>query len=303
MSDSSARSNRPRQLVYPYQISSDPKIGRYYYEKFSGNPLSFLQSSSLPVMPTAPIAQGTTVNMHTGKGQPWEWFTTTAQSLAPTWSATNGVEIALDQVDNESVELVPGGNNASNPLAFVAGTDPNFFFRAKFKIADADGMDQFGIGFRKQEAFAVPTSFLTTGDGIYTDFFLLGFAATVANPNGVRTSSDLNNGGSATVSAINFTWADNEVHELQLRVIGRKPYVYINGVLAGDSVSKDGDGASITAQQTVSGPSFTFDDGDTLVPFIFCRQDAALSPVYLREIEIGFLRDVGKDKNSENKGE
>lgn len=302
MSDNAARSSRPKQLIYPYQQSADLKRGRYVFERMNGQPFVFITSSTIPAFPTA--SQGETDYILTPQGNYFEQYQTTAQTLMPAWDGTNlGLEIAGDQVDNEAVELVPGGNSSASPFAFVAGTDPDFFFRAKFKITDASGMDQFGIGFRKQEAFAVPTSFLSTGDGVYTDFFLLGFAGTKADPNPVRTSSDLNNSGSATVSALNFTWADTLVHELQLRVIGRRVFCYINGVLAGDVVSYDGDGAAISAQTTVSGPSFTFDDGDTLVPFIFLRQDADVTPVQLREYEIGLLRDIGKSKNQENRGE
>jgi len=40
----------------------------------------------------------------------------------------------------------------TNPLAMTIGTDPAFYFKAKFEITDADGMDQFLLGWRKFEA-------------------------------------------------------------------------------------------------------------------------------------------------------
>lgn len=302
MSDNAARSSRPRQLSYPYMRSVDINKGRYYREVLKGQSLNFAVSAAgVPAFPTASATQRDTV--FTPGGLLLDMYQTTAQTIHPVWDDSNGLEISLDQVDNETVEYVPGGNSAFNPFAFVVGTDPNFFFRCKFKLDDASFSDQFGIGFRKQEAFATPTSFLSTGDGIYVDFFLLGFAGTKADPNPIRTSSDVGNGGSSTVSALNFTWADAKTHQLEIRVIGGKAFCFINGVLAGDAIALDGDGGAITSQQTVTGPSYTFTSGLTLVPFIFCRQDADVGHVYLREIEIGLLRDIGKDKNSENRGE
>jgi len=108
-------------------------------------------------------------------------------------------------------------------------------------------------------------------------------------------SSDLNNSGSATVSAVNFTWADTLVHTLEMQVVKNIARFLINGVPLGGTVSFDGDGAAITAQATVKPHTFTFDTGDLVVPFLFLRQDAALTPVYLQEIEIGHLVSIEAD--------
>lgn len=296
-----ARNDRRRD--YPYQMSDSFVKGQYYYENFKDGRdiLWFNVTSGLPVLPlAATAAQGTAQQGISPAGQYWQFFNTTDQDIMTIGTAGSGLNIAGDLVNNESLELVPGGNSTASRLAFVAGTDPDFFIKTKWKLTDADGSDQFLVGFRKQEAFAVPTSFLTTGDGIYTDFFGAGFAATVTNPNVVKTASDLNNGGSTTVTDTSFDWADTLVHTLEVRVVGRKALVLINGVLLGNPVSKDGDGASITSQDTLTGPVFTFDSGDTLVPFIFLRHDTNVSEShFLQEIEVGRLVDVGKDPNNE----
>ena len=280
------------ESLRPIKRSLYWKQGRYLYEKLDGQPI-VMNGAAGKALWTA--AQGQTDIVLTPQGNYIEEFQTTAQTLQPLAHATKGVEIALDQVENESVEYVPGGVRATSPLAFVLGTDPSFFFKAKFEITDADGMDQFLLGFRKQEAFAVPTSFLTTGDGVYTDFCGIGFAKVVANPNPVSVSSDLNNSGSATVSQVSFTWADTLVHTLEIQVVKRIARFFINGVPLGGTVSLDGDGAAITAQATVKPHTFTFDDADTVIPFIFLRQDSALSPVYLQEIECGHLVTIEAD--------
>jgi hypothetical protein len=86
---------------------------------------------------------------------PIDVYQTTAQTLAPTFTAGKGLEISLDQVDNESVEYVFGGNDALNPFRYVAGdvTDEDngrdgVIFEATFEITDASGLDQFLIGWR-----------------------------------------------------------------------------------------------------------------------------------------------------------
>lgn len=240
------------------------------------------------------VPAGTTVKMLTPGGSYWDMYATTAQTILPVGVAGSGLNISCDAVENETVEFVPGGNSSSSRLAYVVGTDSDFFIRVKFKITDVSGYDQFGIGFRKQEAFATPTSFLSTGDGIYTDFFLLGING--EDGVNVQTMSDLNNGGSTTVTDTLFNATDAEVLELEVRVIGGKAIGFINGVRLGNPVKKDGDGTSITSQSTNSTASFTFDSGDTLVPMIFGRHDDEVAEAtYLQEIEIGHLVDRGLD--------
>lgn len=312
MSDRSARSDRPLQRLYPYNLHPNITQKKYYYENFRGGqtPISWVEgaTNSHPVAPLATggatdgeLDQGVTLNAITPGGMFWQAYMTTAQTKNPFIGvAGSGLNISGDAVDNETLEFVPGGNSAYSNLAFTLGTDSNFFIRAAFLMTDASGSDQFGIGFRKQEAFAVPTSFLTTGDGVYTDFALFGFAGTKANPNPVRVSTDLNDGGSATVTAVNFTWADAKVHRLEMRIIGRRIFLYINGVQVGNTISYDANGGAITAQNTTAAPSFTFDEGDVVVPFIFLRHDADVAETTcLQDIEIGHLVDIGLDKNAE----
>lgn len=281
------------ESVPPNKRSLYWKRGRYLYHKgFHEQPAIFNETDGS----TAPTANATDIDSVAARDYYLALYQTTAQTLFPLVHATKGLSIALDQVDNEACEYVPGGNRTTNPLAMTVGTDPAFFIKAKFEITDADGMDQFLVGWRKQEAFAVPTSILTTGDGIYTDFCGIGFSKVVADPNPVSVASDLNNSGSTTVSQVSFTWADTLVHTLEMRVMGnRKPKFLINGVQLGDKVSLDGDGGSITAQTTIEPHAFTFDAAEVLIPFIFIRQDANLSPVYLQELEIGHLESIEAD--------
>lgn len=299
MSDRSARNVRPLQRLYPYNLHDNINKGRYAYEKFPGSDPSILTTASgLTALPTA--SAGQVDRIHTVGGHYIEYYQTTAQTLMPVSHATKGLVLDGDQVNNESAEYVPGSNSTTSPFAFVTGTDTDFFFRCTFEITDASGSDQFLMGFRKVEAYQVPTSFLTTGDGGYSDFAAIGFAATKADPNPVSVATDIGNSGSTTVTPVSFTWADGKKHKLEIRVIARKAFFYINGVKLGNTVSKDADGTAITAQTTVSGPSYTFTNAITLIPFIFVRQDTDLTDaIYLYDMEIGHLTDIGLDKNNE----
>lgn len=280
--------------VTPYKTSDGIRKHRYFYERFNeAQPHILRSASSIMALPTA--SQGQTDYIITPRGNYMEYFQTTAQTLQPVGNA-KGLVLDGDQVDDESAEYVPGGLSDSSPFAFLTGTDDDFAIRATLEITDASGSDQLLIGFRKNEAFQVPTSFLTTGDGIYTDFVGIGFCATKADPNPVGVAYDQNNGGSTTVQAVSFTWADTKIHKLEIRIIGRKARYFINGVELGGSISKDALGVAITAQATRGGPAVTLDSGDYMVPFIFVRQDAdLLNAVYLRELEIGFLKDMEAD--------
>jgi hypothetical protein len=220
---------------------------------------------------------------------------TTAQTLLPLLHATKGIELAGDQVDNETVEYVPGGNNANNPLSYLAGTDPGVVFRATFEITKNNGSDQFGIGWRKQENYVTPTSFLTGGASGYTDGVLFGYAATVTNPNVIRSSTWI---GSAVcvVGSTGFTVTDGTIITLEVRIKGRLVSYYINGVSCdGSKVAKDGVGTAITPQTLATLPTYTFTAGLRLIPYIFIRQDAATTTVFLKRFFVGPLFEDGID--------
>lgn len=289
-----AASTQPHERLFANQVSEGLRKGKYMlFDRPS--PLLILNSSgAIPALYTAVAAQVDAILVPDAFGNQYiEMYQTTAQALPPVHHATKGITIGGDLVDNESVEYVPGGNRTTNPLGYTAGTDPGVFIRAIFEIADASGSDQFGIGFRKQEAYVVPTSFLSTGDALYTDFAMLGFSGTAA-ANLVKSMTDLNNAGSTVVTSSAFAWADGTIHQLEVRIKGRVVSYFINGRRVGETVKLDGLGADITDQPTTALPSFTFDTGDFLIPFIFHRYDTTTpGAVYLRHLEVGQLLEVG----------
>lgn len=295
------RSTRPLRKTHPYNLSDNFRYSKYYYENFKDGHKPFLYTVSatgIPAVATTVAGAAVTHEMLTASGY-WQVYNTTDQAVLPFATAAAGLDISGDLVDNEALELVPGGNFASSRLAFVVGTDSDFFMKVKYKITDVSGADQtIFAGFRKQEAFAVPTSILTTGDGVYTDFFGVG----LSEEDGVdlKTMSDVGDAGSTVVTDTGFDLTDSEVFTVEVRVIGAKPQVLINGVRLGNPVAKDGDGTAITSQTTLTGAVYTFTAGLTLVPWIFIRHDdEIMNACQIQEIEIGHLVDVGLDPSQE----
>jgi hypothetical protein len=310
MANPEYRKNQTGYAISAYDIDVALKSGKYMLlERPSVNP-HILQNGtqaapvSVPTLPTAAQDNIDTLLLPTAIGHPYlEMYQTTAQTLMPLVHANKGYEIALDQVNNESVEYVPGGNRDSNPLGYLAPTSTaagsgSAFLRVTLEIEDADGIDQMMIGYRKRENYVVPTSILSGGDPLYTDVVGLGIAAAAADPAIIRSITDINNSGVAVVSSTGFGLTNGSIVQLEVRLVGRKALFFINGVPVGLRIGADGTGAAITAQNTTPVPGYTVDTGDFMVPFIFIRQDAALSLVYLRRLECGLLVNAGLDPNN-----
>lgn len=291
---------QPHRKLQPYMISDALRLGKYMFFDRPSGVFLFNNSGAIPALYTAVQGQVGSMLISGAQGNNFiELFQTTAQALPPVYN-DKGINIGGDEVDNESLELVPGGNNARNPLGYNAGTDPGVFIRATLEIADASVNDQMVIGFRKQEAYQVPTSFLSTGDALYTDFVGIGFSGSAA-ANDVKVMSDLNNGGSTTVTDTLFDWADGKIHRLEVQIKKRRASFFINGKRLGETVRFDALGAAITAQPTSANPSYTVDTGDFMIPFIFNRRGAtAANANYLRRLEIGPLYAIGlQEENRE----
>lgn len=282
----------PHERAYASMISEGIRRGKYMLFERPG-PLSILNAAgAIPALGTAAQGQVDTIIVPGAFGNSHlEMFQTTAQTLFPIYNP-KGILFGGDVVDNESIEYVPGGNRAENPLSYLAGTDPGVFIRAIFEITDASGTDQFGIGFRKQEAYQVPTSLLTGGAAVYTDFAMLGFSGTAA-ANLVKSITSVASAVNVVTSSA-FAWADTTIHQLEVRIAKRVVSYFINGRRTGETVRLDALGAAITAQPTVALPAYTFTAALRLIPFIFHRYDSTTpGAVYLRKLEVGQLLEVG----------
>lgn len=185
--------------------------------------------------------------------------------LGPLMDVDKGLDISQDQTDNDGVEYLFGAHlGISNPFRYVAGTSKPKFVRLKFTIADVSGTDDCALGWRKVEAFQANID----------DYDEAAFLNVIA---GAIKREVILNGAATVTTTLTPTWADGATHELEVRMIGRKAYFFVDGAEAG--------------------APFTFDDAEVLVPFFFFLQ-ATTSPgkVWWTELEIGDLEQVGKDR-------
>ena len=182
--------------------------------------------------------------------------------IAPRMTAT-GLNIALDQVNNEGAEYNFGAARANSQHAFTIGTSAAFRMDATFTIADVSGCEPLLIGFRKSEANnATITS--------YTDYATIGLDNVAAVGN-VVISTELNAGGTTNTDTTD-AWADAASHKLSVLVSGAGVVTYLIDDIA----------PSATA-------AFTFDNADVVVPFIHFLNGADVAgDVELEALKIGF---------------
>lgn len=306
--------SRPSQPITAYDLSPNIRAGKYM--SLGVNPATaFPQNrpineqplilnygtqtapSSFPTLPAAADVADTlrVMNFSGAFGQAGiQQYQTTVNNLAPLIHATKGIEIGLQQLAGSKTEYVPGGNRATNPLSYLAGTDPGVFIRATLEFGTANGIDMLFVGYRIQAAYVVFAngSLYNAAVPPYTDLVGIGFAAAVALPNPLRAITALGGAGCVT-SSLGFTVASGDVHTLEVRIKGRAASFFINGVRAGDTVKKDGLGAAITGQATTPPPVYNVASALRMIPCILLRQDTALSALYLRNLVVGQLGEDG----------
>lgn len=165
---------------------------------------------------------------------------------------------SMDQTANDGLEL-NHGILSSQRTAFVVGTDPAFFFRVRFSIADVSGTDDCAIGFRKVEANQANID-------DYADMAALNVISGNINIETIK-------GSAATVTTdTTDDWADGATHEL-------KVLVDADGVV---TYQIDGQEPTVTAD-------YTFTDGLTVMPFFYFLQDTDLAEsVPVMEWECGY---------------
>ena len=177
--------------------------------------------------------------------------------LAPKLGAA-GLDINMDQTDNDGVELVPGTITSLSRYAFTVGTDATFEFRVKFSIADVSGTDDCAIGFRKAEAFQAAID-------NYDEM-----AAMNVISGDIKIETILNGAATSTTDTTD-NWADLATHELKVRV-------YKSGAC---QFFIDGAAPTATAQ-------FTFDAGEVVIPFIYFLNTTDIAgAVQIQELEVG----------------
>lgn len=209
---------------------------RYVFEEFKSRPIAGVATGG------APSGTAGTVNVMLFPETAFEYIPVGAGQtlLVPTLGAA-GLDISLDQTASEGLELGTGITSRS-PSYFTVGTSAAFFFQATLKVADASGASILLVGFRKAEAYQ-------TDWNNYDELFAIGIDGS-ANPNTIKYEKILNNAATVAVDTTN-TWAD--AAEKTLKVL-----VSAAGVCT----------AQINGAAPSTTTTFTFDNGENVVPFL-----------------------------------
>lgn len=177
--------------------------------------------------------------------------------LGPIW-VDPGLNVACDLTDNDGLELSTG-IGAGNPRQFVVGTDPAFFARCRFTIADVSGTDDCAFGFRKREAYQANID-------DYDEMACLNVIS------GNITLETILNAAATTATDSTDNWADGETHTLEVKVNASGVVTYLI----------DDAAPTVTA-------AFTFDNGEVVIPFFYFLH-ATTSPgaITILEFECGY---------------
>lgn len=253
-------------VVGPEKLSASARHGRYFYEPFTKQPFawSFVDGFGNPVGTTARVN-----GLFTGFNTFSYYILGTQTIVMPVLTTDHTYDFGLDQTLADGFELNPSTpllgseTNATyaNPLALKVGTDDGFI-RLLFSAEDVSGLD-LAVGFRKVQAYA-------TALATYTDFAVIRVLGDSSSATGAITLvTDNDNAGESTTTTTD-TLADATAIELEVQLRGSKAKFLKNG---GDF--------------TVTNTSFTFDDADVLIPFVYVLQTTDLTG------ELKFIRMEG----------
>ncbi len=224
--------------------------GRHMYDSFNVEPISAKVGGG-----AATGTAGDTNVLYSGSNE-FTYHIKGTQTITAPSLGTAGLNISMDQTDNDGVELVTGGLKSFGRYVTTVGTSDAVEFRVKFSIADVSGTDDCAIGFRKMEAFQAAID-------NYDEMACLNVIS-----GDINIETILNNAATTTTDTTD-NWADDATHELKVRVYksGRVKY-FIDGVAP-----------TVTAQ-------FTFDAGEVIIPFFyFLHSSDVAGEVNLVELE------------------
>ena len=177
--------------------------------------------------------------------------------------------------DNTGLEIVFGGTQFGGYCACTIGTHA-MTFDATFHSEDWTDQDAVTIGFRKVEEFETGHGAIlaaASGDALYTDFVAFG----VQSADDVQIASRLNDGTSTYTDTTDATAASKN-HRFKITVSSA-------GVVTYQHV-----GAQVMDSGTLAAPSstaaFTFDDGDTVVPYLIIQSTSANSAILVKSLKI-----------------
>ena len=161
--------------------------------------------------------------------------------VAPSLTAT-GLNITLDETENDGVEYTQG-ITARSRSAFVIGTDA-FYCKATIYVTDVSGADELAFGFRTAEAYQADID-------DYNNMAVLNIIS------GDIYIEDIDDNGTTDSTDTTDNLADTTAVTLAVYVSAAGAVTY----------TIDGEAPSTT-------DAHTWDDGDTVIPFLFLLNDA-----------------------------
>jgi len=233
------------------QIKQSYLDRRFTLEEFETNPV------------TAKIAGGAATgtagdeNVMAFEDNIFEYHILGTQTILAPSLAAGGLNIAMDVANADDGVEISQGITARARSAFVIGTDA-FYFKATFYLTDVTGTDDCAVGFRTAEAYQAAID----------DYNNMAALNVISGNITIETIDD--NAGTTTTDTTD-DWADLASHTLEV-------YVNVDGIV---TYQIDGAAPTVTA-------AFTWDDGDTVVPFFYFIQAADFAEAtYLTSWECG----------------
>jgi hypothetical protein len=236
-----ANPNKIKQYQYSDSIQRRYWDEKYAFENFQNNGATSLVGGG--------AAGGTAgnVNVLILPTTAFEYAILGTQTITAPVITVNGLNLgSMDQTANDGLEL-NHGVLTSQPTAFKVGTDPAFFFRVRFTIADVSGTDDCAIGFRQCEA----------NQANVDDYQNMAVLNVISGNIFIETI--LANAATVSTDTTN-NWADTETHELMVLVSETGAVTY----------TIDGSAPLVTAADSF--PAATF-----VMPFVYFLQDTDIA--------------------------
>lgn len=223
------------------KVTGSVKAGKhdnYCYEDFKTQPVCQVINATTAL----PSGTADTANIARFDNNSFEYVAKGTQTIIGLGNlASTGCSVAGDQTDNDGREVsFAGGITSRAPRAYVVGRA--FWARLKFSIATVAGTDDCAFGFRKAEAYQ-------TNLDDYDEMAVLNVIS------GNITIETILNGGSTASTDTTDNWADAETHELKVLVAADGTVTF----------QIDGNDPTVSAD-------FSFDAGETVIPFLFFLQ-------------------------------
>lgn len=188
----------------------------------------------------------------------FEWHVKGTQTLLAPVITAAGLDVgSQDQTADDGIEITQG-ITAGSPSAFVIGTDAFYLKILDLVIADVSGTDDCAFGFRLAAAYQAAID-------NYTDFAVINVIS-----GDVKTESTVNDAATTTTDSL-VDFADGNKRSLLIKVdkSGVATFFYSTDA-AFDSA---GNPQPQSWTQLNSAVTFTFDSGDTVIPFLYMLFD------------------------------